>query len=202
MTWRIKHFSITNMIEITGDDIAHFEILASPEEDQSSATRIIITFDELVEFIKDNEPALGRYLARIRSSIKGYGPKHSQVLDILYDEQFDFEKYLLLILNSKDSEYFSRIRELQQHQPEKEELEKLEQKMQLLDSVAAGMRQYNITYTRFLDEVDEALHALTCKYYPDLFEKGPEHISAYKKKLSNATINFAREIDRLMHDKF
>ena len=63
-------------------------------------------------------------------------------------------------------------------------------------------RLWNIKYEEFLDSIDQTLHELTLKFYPDLFEMGKKYIEDYRDIISRATISFAQAIDKLRHKDF
>ena len=58
----------------------------------------------------------------------------------------------------------------------------------------------NIKMEQFTDALDQTIHELVFKYYPEIFDKTEEHIGAYRKELYYTTTGFVEKIDKIMND--
>jgi len=51
----------------------------------------------------------------------------------------------------------------------------------------------------FKDDIDQTLHELTLKYYPEIFDMEEKKIEKYRHALITATLNFSSEIDKILN---
>ena len=64
------------------------------EDKQEFQIPIIVPFDDLQDFVLQIDENAGKYLKNIRSSIRGYGPKHSKIFKVMQEENFDLEPFI------------------------------------------------------------------------------------------------------------
>jgi hypothetical protein len=199
----MTRYSISGMLEETGDDINFIHIFFKIDDKPEYKMPYIVPYQDLLHFILETDKATGHYLDKIRSVIHGYGPKHSKVFKIMEDEGFNLEPFIIQYLESKDEVFFqqfdewcSRLQFSSNQKEVKDSFEKLKSK------VTPEYCLNNINKDAFKDALDQAIHETTLKYFPGLFEKGDKHIAAYKSKLMDTTFSFYSEIDKIMHDKF
>lgn len=64
------------------------------------------------------------------------------------------------------------------------------------------MKESNIKMSQFTEEVDQVLHELTLKHFPELFENGNECIEAYRSHLITTTLDFVEGIDEILNEEF
>lgn len=199
----ITTYKIENTLETIGDDFTSIHIFFKIESNQEIRIPFIVSYDKLVESIASYDNDAANYLKKIRSSMHGYGPKHSKVFKVMEEENFDLEPHIYKYVELIDEKY------ILQHVEWCDRINLLENKKtietinkELSDVIDENYKNYNIRYVNFQDAIDKALHETTLKYFPELFEKGQKHIAAYKDELINITLKFTSEIDKLTHDKF
>ena len=197
----LTRFTIENMLDEVGHDIALVNLFYRISNQLEIEKPIVVPFDKLLKFIEQEDVEASRYLHRIRSSIGGYGPKHSKVLDMLNNEGFDLNPYVLGFFNTLKTDM------LDQHIQQVENLsipnnEAIEDKLKELGDLVDDMKESNIKMSQFTEEVDQVLHELTLKHFPELFENGNECIEAYRNHLITTTLDFVEGIDEILNDEF
>lgn len=203
MKFYVTRFTIEDNLQHTGDDCCFLHIFVRTAELDELALPVILSYDELRDFIQEQHPAVGRYLTRIRSGISGYGPKHSKVFATLHEENFDLSPYIAAYIESKDEVFVEQHLQSSNRKlgPEvqkslKETFEQLAQFVNK-DYVAA-----NIGFDEFMDRFDQTVHELCLDSYPKLFDQGDKHIFMYRRLLQRTTLSFCGELDRILHGKF
>ncbi len=201
MKAKLIRYEITNSLKELGWDMSNFHVFFQATNKTVAKTPFIIGYDRFHNFFKENKPEIYNYLTKIRSSISGYGTKHSKVIKILLDENFDFETHLQSYLNEIDDDIIKAHYEHENRiiKPEDQAAVKkmFESFVQLIDEDFATS---NIKMEQFTDALDQTIHELVFKYYPEIFDKTEEHISAYRKELYYTTTGFVEKIDKIMND--
>lgn len=197
----LTRFTIENMLDEVGHDIALINLFYRISNQPEIEKPLVVPFDKLLKFIAQEDLEASRYLHKIRSSIGGYGPKHSKVLDMLNNEGFDLNPYVLGFFNSLSRDM------LDQHIQQVENLsiqknEAIEDKLEELGDLVDDMKESNIKMSQFTEEVDQVLHELTLKHFPELFENGNECIEAYRSHLITTTLDFVEGIDEILNNEF
>lgn len=197
----LTRYKIDNLLDETGDDITFLHLFIKVENLPEMIMPIMLPYEHFVDFVKNYDEPLHKYLKKIRSSIAGYGPKHSKVFEILNNEGFDFTFHLNKYIYSKDEVF------LQQHinycknlnKPENQEnVERIVKKFEgFFDD---GYRKSNIKINNFTDDLDQTIHELTLKYFPELFEMSEKHIAEYRKELFYTVTGFREKIDKILHN--
>jgi hypothetical protein len=197
MAYQITRWEIKDMLDETGDDFAHFYVFVALNDNSEISIPIIIGLDDVIGHIKPISPAEYNYIQKIRSNMHGYGPKHSKVLAVLQEEGYDFFPYLQTYITEDMVKRHTEYEKKLQAMPERF----VQKASNLFSFDLAEMKAENLRYTKFLDQLDKTMHELTFSYYPELFEKGDDIIKAYKNHLTRTTLQFAGNIDKLMHGK-
>jgi hypothetical protein len=201
MKTQLVKYEISNMLHDTGDDMTHFLLFIKTENHTEAIMPLIIPYEYFYSFFKESNPEIFNYLTKIRRSISGYGPKHSKIITILNDEEFDFESHLQNYLNEFDpihiEKHFANEKLIQQ--PETQAAAK-EVVADFKNFFEDGYKEHNIKISEFTDELDQTIHELTLKYFPELFEMSPEHIEKYRDRLCRTTLGFVEDIDKILND--
>ncbi len=205
MKAQFTRYEINNMIEDTGDDYIFIKIFFKTDNLPEVFMPISYPYEKLLKFIYTVDEPAYNYLNKIRNDMHGYGPKHSKIFKVIESESFDIEKYIILFLESLDENHITKHYDwcdrLQNQTPEAQQ-----KQQEIIDDIVSivdeDYRLWNIKYEEFLDSIDQTLHELTLKFYPDLFEMGENYIEEYRDIISRATISFAQAIDKLRHKDF
>jgi hypothetical protein len=197
----VTRYRICNSLESTGDDMIFIHVFFRTDQLPEASMPVIFSLDELFEFISSKSESKGKYLKQIRNNITGYGPKHTRIVEIIEEEEFQLEPYIFLYVEEKKEDYlvshFEWCKRL--NAPENKQILR-ENNAKLSQLVNEDRVRYQIDFTRFQDEVDQALHLLTLKFFPSLFEMDQKNIEAYKDCLVDATLGFTERIDRILHN--
>jgi hypothetical protein len=193
-------YETSDLLEDLGEDVVHLKIYFRMDELPEVNSGILLPFSELVKFIRQTNPSAYDYLTKMRSSITGYGPKETKVLAKIEEEDFDLESFIKNYLESKDEVYIS------QHLEWIEKLNStktLGQAAKILESLTSdGDVNYvsdQIKWNKYRDELDQTIHELTFRYFPELFENGAEKIDAYRNALTLITIDFTNRLDKIVN---
>jgi hypothetical protein len=202
MKAQLTRFKTRSFLEDLGNDYNHLHIFFKTETHPEVIYPIMLPYDEFHFFIKRIDAPVGDYLTKIRTGISGYGPKHSKVFSVLEDENFDFAHYLQLYLDSWTADKIESHLEHNKTFNTPNTQQTAAKVMKNFDEIVTDdFRAGNIKHEAFTDEVDQVLHEVTLKYYPDIFDKSPEIISEYRNILSRKTFDFVQSIDKLRHKK-
>jgi hypothetical protein len=199
MKAQLTRYTINNMLEETGHDYILIHVFFKTDSRSETTNPIIFSYDDWHRYIKTIDEAAYDYLTKIRSGIHGYGPKHSAVFKVIEAENFDLEPYIKTYVEGLTDLFIEQHYEWCDRLSNPETVEKaavaFEKINQLVDE---DYKNQNIKTDQFIDEVDQTLHELTFKYFPDLFEKGEKYIEEYRSILSRTTLSFYEAIDKLM----
>lgn len=197
---QLTHYKIDNLYQETGIDMTLLHIFFKTPTQPETKLPLIITYNKFREFIKSIDEPAYNYLTKIRADIHGYGTKDSAVFKIIDDENFNLEPLIQSYLNNLDEtmiiehyKFCSKIELPENHEKAQQTYKKLD------ELINDDFKNKNIIYTKFIDEVDQVLHEVTLKFFPELFENDPKHLTAYRNILSRATLRFSEEINNLIH---
>ncbi len=200
MNISFSHYSLSNLLDETGDDYTMIEYFFKSNEEVCKMP-IISNYDDLLFFIQKKDPPAYQYLINIRANISGYGPKHSKIFQTIANEGFNIEKYIYAFANEIDRNIIeSNVKNNKNLSTnEIEQAGKAFEKLNAL--VTPEYINENIKIDQFTDAIDEKLHELTLKFFPEFFDYEPEYLKAYKSLLINTTLSFRRGVDKLRHRK-
>ena len=199
----ITRFTIDNNLKTTGDDIIFIHIFFKVDDKPEIRMPLILSYYDLVDFISEADKATGKYLDNIRSSMHGYGPKHSKIFKVMEEEGFDIEPFIYKYFESKDTTYILQHVEWCEKAQTPENNKTAKESLKKLDVlVNDDYRNYNIKFDAYKDALDQSIHETTLTYFPELFEMSKKHIAAYRNELVNTTLSFSSEIDKIVHSKF
>lgn len=164
-----------------GDDLVIFDIVAHQGDNWGDFS---VFFHELDSFILKHYPEEGKYIQQIRKSIGGYGPKEEEILNVLTEENFDLEKYVIAFIENKgfiteEIKRQNKVANLEQSDKEKEEFEDFIAKLDAL------IPKNPINNGKFLDVLEQVILKHLIDNYPELTNAEPEDIENLHKILSN-----------------
>ena len=195
-------YETSNLLKDLGEDVVHFQIYFKTDELPEVRIGILLPYSILIKFIRESNPSVYDYLIKIRHSLVGYGPKETKVLAKIEKEGFDLEPSIKSYFESKDTAYIDQHLEWikQLNAPKTQEqagifLDKL------ADELGDNYAKEQIKWDEFIDEVDQTIHGLTFRYYPELFELGEEKINAYRSALISTTLDFTERLDKILNKK-
>ena len=200
MNPQLTQYTIKNMLEDTGDDYIFLHVFFKTDTRSETSSPLLVAYVDLQRFIATiNEPAYN-YLSKIRSNIQGYGPKHSKVFKVIEAENFDLEPYIKKYIASLTDLFVEQHYEWCDRISNPENVEKATEAFEKINQVVSSDYRHDVIKAdEFIDEVDQTLHELTLKYFPELFEKEEKYIDAYIDILFRTTMNFYKSIDKLRH---
>ncbi len=163
-----------------GDDLVIFDIIAHQEDNWGDFS---VFFHELDSFILKHYPEEGKYIQQIRKSIGGYGPKEEEILNVLKEENFDLEKYVIAFIENKgfiteEIKRQNKVANLEQSDKEKKEFEDFIAKLDAL------IPKNPINNGKFLDALEQVILKHLIDNYPELTNAEPEDIENLHQILS------------------
>lgn len=202
MKYTLTKFSIDNDLDFNGIDLSYINIFYCTSDGTEIDLPIIVPFETLFEFIKKEDIKAYMYLEKMRLSIRGYGPKHSKLLELIDSEGFDLIPYVIKLFNEFDEDLFEKQVNLAKEISGLKGQEQIESLVEELDDMVDNdLREYNIKIIDFTNDVDQALHEVTLKHFPEIFEKEKKYIEAYRDALIHNTLNFAKKIGNIINDE-
>lgn len=192
-------YETSDLLEDLGEDVVHFKIYFRTDELPEVRFGILFPYRELVCFVKETNPFVYEYLTEIRSSVAGYGPKETKVLAKIEEEGFDLEPFIKAYLESKDSVYVAQhlewIEQMNAPATQRQASKALES---ITNTVGENYASEQIKWDKYRDELDQTIHELTFRYFPELFEMGEEKIEAYRNALISTTLDFTDKLDAIV----
>jgi hypothetical protein len=193
-------YETRNLLEDLGEDVVHFIIYFKTEELPEVRLGILFPYRKLLHFIEETDYPTYEYLTKIRSSMTGYGPKETKVLAKIEEEGFDLEPFLKSYLESKDEVYIAQHLESNNSIDSAQHQEKAKNIIKEIDgALGESYASRNIKWHNYIDELDQTIHELTFRYYPELFEKGEEKIKDYRDALIRTTLDFSGKVDKILN---
>jgi len=193
-------YETRDLLKDLGEDVVHFRAYFRTEDLPEVRIGVLIPYYDLHNFIKQVNPEAYQYITKIRTSMQGYGPKHTKVLAKLEEEGFDLEPYIKQFIESKDEIFISNhldwvegLFKLKVQETAKEAIKNINK------SLGENYAKDNIKLNDFKDDIDQTLHELTLKYYPEIFDMEEKKIEKYRHALITATLNFSSEIDKILN---
>ncbi|TRX42987.1 hypothetical protein [Flavobacterium restrictum] len=195
----LTQYKIDSMLEDIGSDITMIHIFFKTATRPEARMPVILPYDKLTQFIQTIDEQAFDYLTKIRSSIAGYGPKHTAVFKILESENFDLTPYLKRYVEALTPTYIAQQYEwCDSIVNNPSNTEKVQNSFKEIQKIAnPDFINRNVKMDQFRDEIDQTLHELVLKFFPELFENGPECLSEYRDILVRTTLNFFENIDKL-----
>lgn len=195
----LTRYTYENMADVTGDDLVFLHIFFATPQQPEIAIPHILPYDKLLRFIQTQNSSVYEYLVSIRTTIGGYGPKQGEVFRIMADEGFLLEPYVQQYVESLSEEqitkHYKGMEQTQQNTPDES---------QLLSSIQEELTperiQQNQNWYPYIEEIDQALHETTLRFYPNLAEQDRAFYTTYKELLSRTSLEFARQLDKLINN--
>jgi hypothetical protein len=142
-----------------------------------------LPFTFLRKFLYKKYPLEEQNICNVRNSLTGYGPKEIEVLETLLQEDFDFEKYLILFIESHDNLVAQEIERQKKLQYSPEIQQEIQQQ---ITSIKELIPAKPIKISKFLDELEKVILTHLVDNYPELINAEPEDI----KELQHILVNF------------
>lgn len=198
MSIQLTRFEIKSFLYETGEDIIFIEIFFSTSLIRETILPMSIPYEKLNNFIKAVDSKAHHYLLKIRQTIGGYGPKHSQIFEIIESEGFDLKFYVQGFLESLDETVIKQ--HLDWCKMSEKNKRQLKDKIESLESlITPSFIENNKNKNLYLEELDQAIHEVNLKYFPAIVEGNTVFIKKYKSLLINTTLLFYEQIDKLIH---
>ncbi|MBP9152325.1 MAG: hypothetical protein KBF73_08590 [Flavobacteriales bacterium] len=179
--------------ELTGDDMMTFEVTVKTD---SYSQWVIVSFDYLMRYCQQHRPEIGAYYSSVRRNIKGLGPKHSKMMDIMDEEGFDHLPHIHAYIadNCDLNLAHQREEELRKNPPNPKQVSK---KVQSLESHFPSMRESRLRNDAFMDDLMEHLNNEALERFPEIFNSDPELIEEFHDKLIRWVRTIGGDLDSL-----
>ena len=185
-----------NALETFGDDFVTWWVKVKTE---AYEVPVHVHFDSVVSYCQMQHPEVGKYFTSVRRNVKGFGPKHSKMFDIMTEEGFDLMphiyNYIKDCCNLED--YHQHDLRLKQSIADHEGAKQLEAKVKSLEQHMPGMRNSAIRNTAFKDHVLELLNNEVLERYPEIFNSDPKYITECQDILIDIVLDLGSKIDNL-----
>jgi hypothetical protein len=181
--------------QLTGDDIIFFNVTLRTASYSLFTT---VPFDSVVSYCTVHHPKVGRYYRSVRASVKGLGPKHSVMFNIMDEEGFDHLPYIHACIN--------HFVDLDARHEQEEELRKnpppakqLKERVESLEQHFPAMRSAAIRNEQFTDNLMDHINNEVVKHYPEIFNADPKLIEEFHGKLIHWVRTIGTDLDSLAH---
>lgn len=188
--------------ETTGDDLMDFDVLIEVEGHKHWAW---VPFDFVVDHCKTHHPEIAKYIRSVRKNVKGLGPKHSKMFEIMDEEGFDLLPYIYSCMKG-DYNLPQVIEKIRYPRASRSGIidkdgnvtpVDFSEKADELEDVMAEMRKSTIRNEAFMDDLLEYLNEQAMERYPEIFNAEPELIKEYEKNLISWVRNIGEGYDKL-----
>ncbi len=194
-----------SLLEEYGEDIIDLNVVVKVE-DYYHTVRLPFTF--LGEHCKEHFPETAEYYNAVRRSIKGLGPKHNRMFEIMDEEGFDHLPYIYSAIKLDYNLRQAIENEQSSGQCRSGIFDKdgnftpvdkwLEKKEGLeMDKMIAEMRRTNIRNDAFMDDLMEHLNEEALNRFPEIFNAKPELIKEFHGKLIDWVRQIGEGMDKL-----
>ena len=160
-----------------------------------------LAFEKLWRFAKAEGRPEGAYFDNIRTNVKGFGPKHTPMFDVLMEEGFDFEPLLLAFLydwHATQGKPFHEANRLDVRPEETTETvlqrKKMKEKAAEMTELVSGMKSMNMRSTAFQDRLLDVLNDEVVRAFPAIINSDPEHIRTLHGILVDKILDFSSKI--------
>ncbi|TNF24253.1 MAG: hypothetical protein EP314_08185 [Bacteroidetes bacterium] len=194
-----------------------FEILSIEKHDQSETfgddqvawwvevktasyvVPVYVTFEMVMGYCQQQHPEVGEYFRSVRRNVKGFGPKHSEMFDIMTEEGFDLLPHIYnCIKDCFDLEkYHQHDVRLEQALTDRQTSERMEARSAALEENMKGMRESTLRNTAFKDCILELLNNEVLERYPEIVNSDPKYIKELQGILVDAVLDLGSKIDTL-----
>lgn len=186
----IISFEQTDMLNDTGDDIVFFHV---DLEINKESFHCMVPFYKLQDHLAKNKPADADYFSGLRSSITGFGPKHTAMLSLAAEEGYDIEKAVM--------EYIGTGNIFDKLTPNKKlsdiEHANLTEQLKQVELLAQEGKPFNLRDITFKDAAMDLLNKKILEIYPEILNSRPEYITELKSLLINHVLKFGEAVNNL-----
>ena len=183
-------------LETFGDDVITYWVEVKTEAYQVT---VHVHFDNVVAYCQKRHPEVGAYFRSVRRNVKGFGPKHSKMFEIMTEESFDLQPHIYnYIKDCCDLEkHHQHEQRMKQAMADHKQATKLDAKVAGLEQHLPNMRRSNIRNTAFMDHVLELLNNEVLQRYPEIVNSHPKYITELEGILTDAVLSLGSKIDTL-----
>ncbi len=160
-------------------------------EQQAGKAFFTTTLAGLRDFLHQQFPSVAGYINAVRASMSGYGPKEFEILQVLKEEDFDFEQYMIRYIESKPGAVTEEIERQKAYFANPVQQQQLQKKLAVLDTYKSD--NY-INGDKFLDGLEKAILAYLIDNYPELTEAAPDDIKKLKHLLIDNVMNLGEKL--------
>jgi hypothetical protein len=183
-------------LESTGDDMIFWWVQVKTN---AYVLPVLITFDGVVAYCQQQHPEVGEYFRSVRRNVKGFGPKHSKMFEIMDEEGFDLLPHIYNYIKDCCDLEKNHQHELNMKQTmaNPEGAKKVSAKVASLEEHIPGMRSSAIRNTAFIDDMLELLNNEVLDRYPEIVNSDPKYIKELHGILVNVVLDLGSKIDTL-----
>ncbi|MEP7169160.1 MAG: hypothetical protein ABI855_07285 [Bacteroidota bacterium] len=196
-------FTIQNFIwkkeGLFGEDNINFKFDVINDEPKPYRYPEVIGLDIVLKYLPETDEKLADYIEEVRSSIDGWGPKESKLMDEL-EGSVDFEPFVFDLFHRKGwftSEY-DRWKKLRVMTPsEHKKIEKIAAELELDEKV---LHQSTKNYYDFCESAEKALQGIAIRVYPEILDMDREKVKAFKYLFSREIQKMEEELVKFMSE--
>lgn len=159
-----------------------------------------VQFNSVVTYCQHHHPEIGAYYRSVRNNVKGLGPKHSKMFEIMDEEDFDHVPYIHAYINDTydlDEGYARHQKAMASANDAKRVVEQATEKSAALESHFPSLRKSALRTEAFMDNLMEYLNNEALARYPEVFNAEPELIEAFHGKLIDWVRSVGEGMDKL-----
>jgi hypothetical protein len=158
-----------------------------------------VHFDSVMSYCQLQHPEVGKYFTSVRRNVKGFGPKHSKMFEIMTEEGFDLQPHIYNYI--KDccnlEEYHQHDLRMKQSMADHEGAKQLNARVASLEKGMPAMRSSTLRNTAFKDHLLELLNNEVLERYPEIVNSDPKYISELEDILIGIVLDLGSKIDSL-----
>lgn len=185
----IENIQFNNMLEESGDDLIdiYLDIVINEEYHW-----YFVPFHNLCKHAAKYFPQQSVYIESVGNSIVGFGPKHTEWVNILQEEGFDFIPLLHHFVETYTTLDYLEKRQNITEQQHKE----LENKLDHMGDLLHAGKELKLKYVLFADTLMDYANKLALETYPEILNSKPEYI----KELQNVLIRHVQNLSEALNE--
>ncbi|MCF8277859.1 MAG: hypothetical protein K9J17_14085 [Flavobacteriales bacterium] len=183
-------------LESFGDDAITWWVVVKTD---AYEVPVFVHFDWVVAYCQKQHPEVGEYFRLLRRNVKGFGPKHSKMFEIMTEEGFDLRPHIYNYIKdccNLEDRHQHELR-IKQSMADHEGAKKMSAKVASMEEGMPAMRSSAIRNIAFKDQVLELLNNEVLERYPEIFNSDPKYITELEGILINMVLDLGSKIDTL-----
>jgi len=195
--FEIVRIQLMGASEEWGNDLAYWDLTVRKD---GSDFQLMIWFEHLWRWCKQNRPEWDTYFSSVRKNIQGFGPKHGKMFRIFNEEEFDFLPLINDYLSDTSEINWFKIQRPGYVPPDQlPDYKTLEACARDLEQCLEEVRKADIKNENFMDNTLTWLTAEILRIYPGIMNADGAHIRKLNELLVRHVMDLGRSIDSLAY---